>query len=85
MDETNDRPTMLEVVRELENISSLLPDSGGTPTGPEFNPNIMSSSGNSVASPPSSSFYDQRRTSVSTELMSGGDLVSGVIPTINPR
>lgn len=82
MDETKDRPSMLEVVRELENISSMVPESDNTASGLNLN---MSSSGNSVASPPSSSLYDERRTYVSMDLLPGSDLVSGVIPTINPR
>ncbi|KAL8516988.1 hypothetical protein ACS0TY_015287 [Phlomoides rotata] len=83
MDETKDRPSMLEVVRELENISSMLPESDSTP---ESNLNLASS-GNSMASasPPSSSLYDGRRSYVSMDLLPGSDLVSGVIPTIAPR
>ncbi|KAL1549036.1 putative LRR receptor-like serine/threonine-protein kinase [Salvia divinorum] len=71
MDETKDRPSMLEVVRELENISSML------------NPSISTS-----PSPPTSSLYGDRTTSYGTmDLLprTGTDLVSGVIPTINPR
>lgn len=84
MDETKDRPSMLEVVRELENISSMLPESDNTP--PESNLN-MTSSGNSMASasPPSSSLYGGRNSYVSMDLLPGSDLVSGVIPTIAPR
>ncbi|XP_057804352.1 probable LRR receptor-like serine/threonine-protein kinase At1g06840 [Salvia miltiorrhiza] len=74
MDETKDRPTMLEVVRELENITSML------------TPNISTTA--SAASPPTSSLYGDRTTSYGTmDLLpgTGTDLVSGVIPTINPR
>ncbi|PIN05672.1 Serine/threonine protein kinase [Handroanthus impetiginosus] len=81
LDETKDRPTMLEVVRELENISSMLPEPESTAL--ELNLNT-SSSGNSVRSAPSSSLYDRRSTYVSMDLP-GGDLVSGVIPPIKPR
>ncbi|KAL0450882.1 UNVERIFIED_CONTAM: putative LRR receptor-like serine/threonine-protein kinase [Sesamum latifolium] len=76
-DETKDRPSMLEVVRELENISSMVPESDHTALG-------MSSSGTSVASAPSSSVYDRRSTYLTIDLP-GSDLVSGVIPTIKPR
>ncbi|KAI3473862.1 hypothetical protein Pfo_028043 [Paulownia fortunei] len=80
-DETKDRPSMLEVVRELENISSMLPESDNPAL--ELNVN-MSSSGTWVASAPSSSVSDRRSTYASMDLP-GGDLVSGVIPTIKPR
>lgn len=83
LDETNDRPSMLEVVRELENISSAILESGDSV--PEMNVN-MSSSGTSVGSGPSSSVYDRRSPYVSMDFPgSGGDLVSGVFHTINPR
>ncbi|KAI3474312.1 hypothetical protein Pfo_029100 [Paulownia fortunei] len=81
LDETKDRPSMLEVVRELENISSMLPESDNPAL--ELNVN-MSSSGTWVASAPSSSVSDRRSTYASMDLP-GGDLVSGVIPTIKPR
>ncbi|KAG8377151.1 hypothetical protein BUALT_Bualt09G0138700 [Buddleja alternifolia] len=77
MDETKDRPTMLEVVRELENIS----DNAAM----DFNLN-MSTTGTSAASAPSSSssIYDKRSNYVTMDLP-GSNLVSGVIPTITPR
>ncbi|KAL0310105.1 UNVERIFIED_CONTAM: putative LRR receptor-like serine/threonine-protein kinase [Sesamum radiatum] len=77
LDETKDRPSMLEVVRELENISSMVPESDHTALD-------MLSSGDSVASAPSSSVYDRRSTYLTIDLP-GSDLVSGVIPTIKPR
>ncbi|XP_011095176.1 probable LRR receptor-like serine/threonine-protein kinase At1g06840 isoform X1 [Sesamum indicum] len=77
LDETNDRPSMLEVVRELENISSMVPEYDHTVLD-------MSSSGTSVASAPSSSVYDRRSTYLTIDLP-GTDLVSGVIPTMRPR
>ncbi|KAK4481251.1 hypothetical protein RD792_012134, partial [Penstemon davidsonii] len=81
-DETKDRPLMLEVVRELENISSMLPESDNTAS--EFLNVNLSSGGTSVASAPSTSVYDRRSTYL-TEDHSGGDLVSGVVHSIMPR
>ncbi|CAA2990199.1 probable LRR receptor-like serine threonine-kinase At1g06840 [Olea europaea subsp. europaea] len=52
-DETKDRPSMSEVVRELENISSVLPESDNTTL--ELNLNTITSK--SSASTPSSSVY----------------------------
>lgn len=77
MDETKDRPSMLQVVRELENISSM---------DLSVAPNNMSTS--AAASPPTSSLYGDRTTGYATmDLLpgTGTDLVSGVIHTINPR
>lgn len=77
MENSKDRPSMLEVVRELENISSthldIAPNNGSTST---------------PAAPPTSSLYDNRRTSYATmDLLSGngGDLVSDDIPSIKAR
>ncbi|KAL3839925.1 hypothetical protein ACJIZ3_024516 [Penstemon smallii] len=81
-DETKDRPLMLEVVRELENISSMLPESDNTSS--EFVNVNLSSSGTSVASAPSTSVYDRRSTYLTGD-RSGDDLVSGVIHSIMPR
>lgn len=76
MDETKDRPSVLEIVRELENISSVAQSNNSI----HFNP-----SSPSAASPPTSSLYDDRRTYTSMDLLPGSDLVSGVIPPITPR
>ncbi|XP_042050154.1 probable LRR receptor-like serine/threonine-protein kinase At1g06840 [Salvia splendens] len=71
MDETKDRPPMLEVVRELENISSML------------NPSISTS----PSPPTSSLYGDRTTSYATMDLLpgTGTDLVSGVIHTINPR
>ncbi|XP_047945418.1 probable LRR receptor-like serine/threonine-protein kinase At1g06840 [Salvia hispanica] len=71
MDETKDRPSMLEVVRELENISSML------------NPSISTS----PSPPTSSLYGDRTTSYATMDLLpgTGTDLVSGVIHTINPR
>lgn len=74
-DETHHRPSMLEIVRELENISAMVPESK------HFD---VSSSAISESHTSSSVFTDKRNPYVSMEL-TGSDLISGVIPTINPR
>ncbi|KAL7095061.1 hypothetical protein ACP275_10G001600 [Erythranthe tilingii] len=88
LDETKDRPTMQEVVRELENITTMFEQqssTGDTDTVPEMNViNRFSPGTSSVGSGPLSSVYDRRSPYVSMDLNSS-DLVSGVIPTINPR
>ncbi|XP_073289179.1 probable LRR receptor-like serine/threonine-protein kinase At1g06840 [Primulina huaijiensis] len=80
LDETKDRPLMLEIVRELENIFAMLPESDSTAL--ELNLN-MSSSGTSSTSIPTLS--DRRSTYGTMDLIPGSDLVSGVISTIKPR
>nr|XP_011466400.1 PREDICTED: probable LRR receptor-like serine/threonine-protein kinase At1g06840 [Fragaria vesca subsp. vesca] len=74
-DKQDDRPSMLDVVRELENIIKIMP---GADT-------IFSSSGSSYneKSPTSSTFTgDPYMCSSSVQ---GSDLNSGVVPTILPR
>ncbi|XP_057513677.1 probable LRR receptor-like serine/threonine-protein kinase At1g06840 [Actinidia eriantha] len=76
-DKTDVRPTMLEVVRELENLVSELPESDTVQL--ELN---ASSSG--ISESATSSVYVKRSPYVSMDFP-GSDLVSGVIPTIRPR
>lgn len=71
LDETKYRPSMLEVVRELENISSMVT---------EFD---SSNSNMSTSAETSSSLYAGNNY-VTMELPRS-ELVSGVIPTIKPR
>ncbi|RVW30362.1 putative LRR receptor-like serine/threonine-protein kinase [Vitis vinifera] len=75
-DLTKDRPSMLEVVRELENISSMLPQAGHGRSKSD-----TSASGISVMG--TTAVYPGRNSYVSG--FPGSDLVSGVIPTIRPR
>ncbi|XP_051130713.1 probable LRR receptor-like serine/threonine-protein kinase At1g06840 [Andrographis paniculata] len=78
LDETKNRPSMLEVVRELENVSSMLPNSNAAP--PDNN------TGTSIDSVPSSALYDGGgRSTYATMDLPGSNLVSGVIHTIKPR
>ncbi|CAK7343492.1 unnamed protein product [Dovyalis caffra] len=74
-DEPEERPSMLEVVRELENISFMLQASG--PISSEFEPSGMSG----VESP---ALYTTEKPSASSGFL-GSDLVSGVFPVIRPR
>ncbi|KAJ0089278.1 hypothetical protein Patl1_31605 [Pistacia atlantica] len=78
-DETERRPSMLEVVRELENVSSMLPESETIPTDSD----ISASRSSGI---PTSSLYSGRNSYVSGDFPeAGSDLVSGVVPTIRPR
>ncbi|KAL5550408.1 hypothetical protein UlMin_000584 [Ulmus minor] len=77
-DEPRARPSMLEIVRELENLCSMLPQSEtSTSDG-----NASSSTGISRFTPTSLDYGNSAY--VSTDYP-GSDLVSGVIPTISPR
>lgn len=75
-DKTEKRPAMLAVVRELENLLKMMPES-----------DIIDSGSTSTFSVSSTTQFSSLVTSsslVSSSLM-GSDLVSGVIPTITPR
>ncbi|XVF46109.1 hypothetical protein PTKIN_Ptkin03bG0000300 [Pterospermum kingtungense] len=75
-DETEGRPSMADVVRELENIWLMMPESDmGVPESIDTVPEEMT--------PPSSSSM-MKNPYVSSDV-SGSDLVSGVVPTITPR
>ncbi|KAK9290115.1 hypothetical protein L1049_008279 [Liquidambar formosana] len=74
-DKPEERPSMLAVVRELENILQLMPD---------IDTKLKSASTHSGRSTPSSSSYVTRELYVSSNV-SGSDLVSGDIPSITPR
>ncbi|GJY36430.1 probable LRR receptor-like serine/threonine-protein kinase isoform X1, partial [Tanacetum coccineum] len=76
-EDTDERPSMAEVVRELENIWQMMPESE-LPT----HDLISTDPGKNVSSPSSSS--TTKNPYVSSDI-SGSDLVSGVVPTIAPR
>ncbi|XP_075110312.1 putative LRR receptor-like serine/threonine-protein kinase At1g06840 isoform X2 [Nicotiana tabacum] len=83
LDEQKDRPTMLEVVRELENINYMLPAFDNNNTAPDLDVSI---SGMSSSSPTSA--YSRHTTTNTTTMDFQGtelELVSGVIPSIRPR
>lgn len=77
-DAPDERPKMAEVVREIENMCSMLPETNDVEAehGRSGYGRIISSS------QPSSS---TSRTPFVSEDVSGSDLVSGKIPTIRPR
>ncbi|CAK7323475.1 unnamed protein product [Dovyalis caffra] len=77
-DETDARPSMADVVRELESIWHVLPESDTATTD-----TMSTDTGREVSTPPPSSSL-LKNPYVSSEV-SGSDLVSGVVPTINPR
>ncbi|KAJ6739748.1 RECEPTOR-LIKE PROTEIN 55 [Salix koriyanagi] len=74
-DEPAERPTMLEVVREVENISYMLQESG--PISSDFE-----TSGTLEVDSPA--LYTTGKPSASSGFL-GSDLVSGVFPVIRPR
>jgi len=80
-DEPDDRPTMAEVVRELENIWNVMPESD-TRRAESITSGSVSDSSKAMSTPSSSSAI---RTAFVSGDVSGSDLVSGVIPSIKPR
>ncbi|XP_057955017.1 probable LRR receptor-like serine/threonine-protein kinase At1g06840 isoform X3 [Malania oleifera] len=75
-DETDTRPSMAEVVRELENIWLMIPDS-------DTKAEVLSTDPVKVVTPHTSSSA-MKNPFLSSDV-SGSDLVSGVTPTIAPR
>ncbi|XP_058195943.1 probable LRR receptor-like serine/threonine-protein kinase At1g06840 [Rhododendron vialii] len=80
-EETDARPSMAEVVRELETIWGMMPEFDTKTT------ESLSSDPGKVMSPSSSisSEMKNKHTPYVSGDISGSDLVSGVIPTITPR
>ncbi|XP_057987502.1 probable LRR receptor-like serine/threonine-protein kinase At1g06840 isoform X3 [Hevea brasiliensis] len=76
-DETDSRPSMADVVRELETIWAMIADSDMKTTD-----TVITDPGKSESSPSSSSMV--KHPYVSSDV-SGSDLVSGVAPSIPPR
>ncbi|XP_062081648.1 probable LRR receptor-like serine/threonine-protein kinase At1g06840 isoform X2 [Humulus lupulus] len=77
-DDTDSRPSMAEVVRQLENIWLMMPESDTKTLGPL----ITHKAGKQETSPSSSSEIKNPYLSLD---VSGSNLDSGVIPTIAPR
>lgn len=75
---------MLDVVRELEDIMAMLPE-----TETSFSDVTLDNSGkmapSSSSSPSTSGFNVTRKDQHMSEYVLGSDLVSDVIPTIVPR
>ncbi|KAL0458935.1 UNVERIFIED_CONTAM: putative LRR receptor-like serine/threonine-protein kinase [Sesamum latifolium] len=81
-DETDERPSMAVVVRELENIWSMMPESDS-----KITESVVSKPG-MVQTPPSSissSTSTLRTTPYVSQDVSSSDLVSGAIPSVAPR
>lgn len=76
-EDTDARPSMAQVVRELENIWLMMPESDTKTTE-----SLITEPGKLI-SPPSSS-TPTKNPYVSSDI-SGSELVSGVVPTIAPR
>ncbi|KGN54727.2 probable LRR receptor-like serine/threonine-protein kinase At1g06840 isoform X2 [Cucumis sativus] len=78
-DNPDERPSMLVVVRELENILNMMPDDSGA----LYSDLSTKSSARLPSSPTSTSGFS--RDHFASGSISGSDLVSGVMPTIRPR
>nr|QAS62440.1 LRR receptor-like serine/threonine-protein kinase [Sedum alfredii] len=80
-DKPEERPSMLDVVRELENILKMMPgiDTMMSETS------SSSYSGKSGSQSTSSSFLTRDQYGSLEVSLSGSDLLSGVIPTVKPR
>ncbi|THG10273.1 hypothetical protein TEA_010533 [Camellia sinensis var. sinensis] len=78
-DETDNRPSMSEVVRELESIWLMMPESDT-----KTSESLIANPGKDVTPPSSSSDLKNHAPYVSGDI-SGSDLISGVVPTITPR
>ncbi|XP_057513201.1 probable LRR receptor-like serine/threonine-protein kinase At1g06840 [Actinidia eriantha] len=76
-EKTEARPSMAEVVRELETIWFMMPESDTKTTE-----SLITDPGKAQTSPSSSS--EMKNPYVSADV-SGSDLVSGVVPSITPR
>lgn len=76
-DETDARPSMADVVRELESIRLLAPELDGRTT------ESFSIETTNKMTPPSSS-SEIMNPNMSYDV-SGSDLISGVTPTVTPR
>ena len=77
-DETDSRPSMAEVVRQLENIWLMMPESDTKTSEPLITPK----DGKEVT--PQSSSSEVKHPYLSLDV-SGSNLDSGVVPTIAPR
>lgn len=75
-----ERPCMVDVVRELEIVLSLLPDSENAfPDSHDFSLKMASSSSSSK------SYMARDGQHMTSPMLSGSNLISDVIPTIVPR
>jgi hypothetical protein len=87
-DETDARPSIVEVMRELEKIWQMTPDTGSMSSlslepsntaTPSSGSRMMVSSSSGVGND------DHHHYNMSSSDVSGSNLLSGVVPSINPR
>ncbi|KAH6766090.1 Leucine-rich repeat protein kinase family protein [Perilla frutescens var. hirtella] len=79
-DDPDERPSMAGVVRELENIWMMMPE-----TDTKITEELVISYPGKVVSPPPSSSSSLAITSFASESVAGSDLISGAIPSVAPR
>ncbi|XP_039013523.1 probable LRR receptor-like serine/threonine-protein kinase At1g06840 isoform X2 [Hibiscus syriacus] len=79
-EETDSRPSMVDVVREVENIWVMMPESNMG-----VSKSIDTVDEKMTPPPPSSSSSSMVKNPYVSSDVSGSDLVSGVIPSITPR
>ncbi|KAI3896058.1 hypothetical protein MKX03_030929 [Papaver bracteatum] len=90
-EDTDARPSMAEVVKELDGILHMIPQSDisvDSSTDHTVYDSEISMTTTTTRTPPSSSMAMNNRDQdlyVSSEYISGSNLVSGVVPTIAPR
>ncbi|KAI3890967.1 hypothetical protein MKX03_015593 [Papaver bracteatum] len=92
-DDTDARPSMAHVVKELDNILHMMPESDisiAVSTDHDIDDSEVSMTiRTTMGTPPSSSSMSMNKMNwdmnVSSEYISSSDLVSGVVPTIAPR
>jgi hypothetical protein len=77
-DETDARPSMVEVVRELETIWQMTPGTENIASSESTAGEMGSSSSNTTMSSSGDRY-------ISSMQVSGSNLLSGVMPSINPR
>ncbi|KAI3831183.1 hypothetical protein MKW92_047321 [Papaver armeniacum] len=86
-EDTDARPSMAEVVKELDGILHMIPQSDISTDHTVYDSEISMTT-TTTRTPPSSSMAMNNRDRdlyVSSEYISGSNLVSGVVPTIAPR
>lgn len=86
-DETDDRPSMVTVVRELENIWLMMPETSTnlTESSVSEDEKVGPLSPLFLSPPPSSSSMSSMKSLFLSEDISSSDLISGVTPTFEPR
>jgi hypothetical protein len=84
-DEMDARPAMVEVVRELETILQMTPETYGVVPSESLAMDPSDTTGSTVASSRSRMVSGWNDQYMSSSDVSGSNLLSGVVPSINPR